>query len=290
MILAGTLLFLFLSFGLFAQRWPVEDKKVTTTFGTNMGDRFSTGIDITGMDGRVRAINDGEVVFYTDSSEYSGSVPSGLGNMVVVQHEDDLKSVYAHLKPGNSEMIKKENYKMAAGGEIGRIGDSGWTYGKTLRFLVIDSEFNQYVNPLLLLPAVDDSAAPVVRNVRLQYGDYKIPVKEGAVVAAGEYNVFVDIFDPCEHLIGRNPMAPFSIILYINGSQFRKITCEALKENEQGLVLHQGGKNFTDFYIDRETIDFGKHNFTSGQISLEIIVSDYAGNETAVTINFSVSG
>jgi lipoprotein NlpD len=75
----------------------------------------SLGLLIDGRSGDpVNAAADGKVIF-------SGPGPRGYGNLVIVKHDNDLVSVYAH----NRTLLVKEGQAVKRGQRIAEIGDSG---------------------------------------------------------------------------------------------------------------------------------------------------------------------
>jgi lipoprotein NlpD len=75
------------------------------------------GIALAGKPGDpVLAAADGRVIF-------SGNGPRGYGNLVIVKHQNDLLSVYAH----NRSLAVKEGQAVRRGQKIAELGDSGTT-------------------------------------------------------------------------------------------------------------------------------------------------------------------
>ncbi len=271
--------------------WPVSKKEVISTFGSYRGGQFSTGISISGKNRTARAVEKGEVIFSIDNGTVHGRLPSGPGNMVVVQHEDGLKSIYTQLQDRSVKTYESSDYQVRKGALLGKIGDTGWTYGRHLGFSILDSEFNQFVNPLLILPSVLDTVKPVIQNARLQYGDTTILLEEDIQVPAGRYNLIADIYDVSQYALGLTPMAPYSVTVYINGSEMNRYTFEALQEVDKRIVLQQSkNREFSEIYFGERTINAGKYDIIPGNVSIEIIVTDYAGNETSITLNFTCIG
>lgn len=92
--------------------WPAKGKviaKFSTKAPTNKG------IDIAGSLGEsVVAAGAGTVV-------YAGSGLLGYGNLVIIKHDDQFLSAYAH----NKKLLVKENQEVKAGQTIAEIGSSG---------------------------------------------------------------------------------------------------------------------------------------------------------------------
>ncbi|TXL61673.1 hypothetical protein FHP08_18245 [Zeimonas arvi] len=73
------------------------------------------GVSIGGKPGDpVVAAADGRVIF-------SGPGPRGYGNLLIVKHDNDTLSVYAH----NRALLVKEGANVKRGQRIAELGDSG---------------------------------------------------------------------------------------------------------------------------------------------------------------------
>ncbi|QNI03857.1 peptidoglycan DD-metalloendopeptidase family protein [Halomonas sp. SH5A2] len=92
-------------------QWP-SDGNVVGEFG--QGDSITAGIDIAGEKGQpVRAAGSGIVV-------YAGSGVRGYGNLILLKHNDEFLSAYAH----NDSLNVSENDVVEAGEVIATMGDS----------------------------------------------------------------------------------------------------------------------------------------------------------------------
>ncbi|MDN3557027.1 peptidoglycan DD-metalloendopeptidase family protein [Halomonas maura] len=92
-------------------QWPVEGE-VVGTFGE--GGSVTAGIDIDGQKGQpVKAAGPGIVV-------YAGNGVRGYGNLILLKHNDQFLSAYAH----NDSLRVKENDVVEAGEVIATMGDS----------------------------------------------------------------------------------------------------------------------------------------------------------------------
>ncbi|KFA58860.1 Lipoprotein NlpD [Gilliamella apicola] len=92
-------------------KWPTKGKII---------EKFSNaskGIDIAGSLGdKVVAAADGRVV-------YSGNALPGYGNLIIVKHNDDYLTAYAH----NQSILVKEQQVVRAGEQIATMGATGTT-------------------------------------------------------------------------------------------------------------------------------------------------------------------
>ncbi|OZB42937.1 MAG: metalloendopeptidase [Alishewanella sp. 34-51-39] len=92
-------------------QWPVRGP-ILARFST--AENGIKGLQIGGRDGnRVNAAADGQVV-------YAGSALRGYGNLVIIKHNDDYLSAYAH----NKRLLVKERQEVKAGQQIAEMGDT----------------------------------------------------------------------------------------------------------------------------------------------------------------------
>lgn len=90
--------------------WPTEGRILSSFSG-----KENRGLDIAGKRGQaVRATAPGKVV-------YRGSGLKGYGNLVIIKHNNDYLSAYAH----NEKVLVAENEFVKAGQRIADIGHSG---------------------------------------------------------------------------------------------------------------------------------------------------------------------
>ncbi|WP_286235075.1 peptidoglycan DD-metalloendopeptidase family protein [Thalassotalea sediminis] len=93
-------------------KWPAKGKLINKFSTRKQG---SKGIDIAGnRNDSVKAAADGKVV-------YAGDVLRGYGQLIIVKHNDDYLSAYAH----NNQILVKEQQTVKAGQTIAKMGDSG---------------------------------------------------------------------------------------------------------------------------------------------------------------------
>lgn len=120
-------------------RWPMDAGVVSSEFGPRWGKQHQ-GLDIAAdMGVPVRAIAPGEVI-------YAGSHLTGYGNVLIVRHDQETTTTYAH----NKELRAKQGDKVKAGQLIALLGSTGHSTGPHLHF-----EFrrgNVPVNPRTVLP------------------------------------------------------------------------------------------------------------------------------------------
>lgn len=111
-------------------RSPLEFSRVSSGFGMRMHPflqswRAHKGVDYAAPVGtRVRSVGDGVV-------ELAGN-SGGYGNMVVVRHQGQYSTIYAHLS-GFARGIRKGT-RVTQGETIGMVGQTGWATGPHLHY------------------------------------------------------------------------------------------------------------------------------------------------------------
>ena len=118
--------------------WPVKGQ-LTSRFGNRNG-RHHDGIDIGARRGTsIVAAAEGKVMF-------SGWGPTGYGLMVIIKHNNNLTTVYAHnahVHVHKNQMVKQEQ-------RIASVGSTGRSTGPHLHFEVRND--SHPINPLNYLP------------------------------------------------------------------------------------------------------------------------------------------
>jgi murein DD-endopeptidase MepM/ murein hydrolase activator NlpD len=109
-------------------RAPLEFSRVSSGFGMrkhpiHAGWRQHKGIDYAAPTGtRVRAVGDAVV-------EFAG-VKNGYGNVVILRHNGQYSTVYAHL----SRIAVRRGARVAQNDTIGLVGQTGWATGPHLHY------------------------------------------------------------------------------------------------------------------------------------------------------------
>ncbi|MFN9030057.1 MAG: peptidoglycan DD-metalloendopeptidase family protein [Betaproteobacteria bacterium] len=114
--------------------WPIEGKVIET-----FNETRNKGIDIAGKEGDpVMAAADGQVV-------YIGSGLRGYGNLVIVKHDDDYVTAYAH----NRQILVKQGQSVSRGQRIAELGKTDAELPK-LHFEI--RRQGKPIDPLTVLP------------------------------------------------------------------------------------------------------------------------------------------
>ncbi|MGK2889923.1 MAG: peptidoglycan DD-metalloendopeptidase family protein [Candidatus Malihini olakiniferum] len=116
--------------------WPTEGKVMDSFFAWEEGKK---GIDIAGSRRQpIMATASGRVV-------YAGNALRGYGNLIIIKHDNDYLSAYAH----NDAMLIREQQEVKAGQQIATMGSTG-TSSVRLHFEIRYK--GKSVNPLRYLP------------------------------------------------------------------------------------------------------------------------------------------
>jgi murein DD-endopeptidase MepM/ murein hydrolase activator NlpD len=128
--------------------WPVAGQ-VTASFCAKEtsvnrrwphGQRRHDGIDISALTGTVvRAAASGKVV-------YSDNKMKGYGNLIIIEHQDNFFTIYAH----NEENLVKEEVFVKQGDAIALVGKTGNATGPHLHFEI--RKGSEPLDPLRFLP------------------------------------------------------------------------------------------------------------------------------------------
>ena len=95
-----------------AWQWPTQGNVIQ---GFSNSDGGNKGVDISGSRGQaVKAAANGRVV-------YAGNALRGYGNLIIIKHNDDFLSAYAH----NDKILVSDQQEVKAGQEIAKMGSTG---------------------------------------------------------------------------------------------------------------------------------------------------------------------
>ena len=98
--------------------------------------KMHNGIDLPGANGSpMYAAMGGEVTF-------AGTKGDGYGNYITIKHDNGISTLYAHAH----SVGVKQGQKVEAGQQIGKIGNTGYSFGAHIHFEV--RENNKPVDPL----------------------------------------------------------------------------------------------------------------------------------------------
>lgn len=120
-------------------RWPLDAGIVSSEFGKRKG-KMHKGMDI--------AADVGEPVYASADADviYAGNGMSGYGNVVILRHDQQMTSLYAH----NNELKVKQGDHVKQGSLIALLGNTGHSTGPHVHFEI--REGDAPINPRVILP------------------------------------------------------------------------------------------------------------------------------------------
>ena len=144
------------------------------------------------------------------------------------------------------------------------------------------------VNPLALLPVLADTQPPMIRRVVLAVGDQRQVLVDGATLRPGRISVLADVVDLREDVRFSWPLAPYSIAVSLDGNEVARIVFDSLQVQEGRAVLGPRGPSRDAIYDPDGLIRCATLDIHPGSSHLRIVARDFAGNETAREIAFTV--
>ncbi len=106
---------------------------------------FHTGIDIANAE---RKIGDDITPFMDGTVTYAGQTATGYGKHIIIDHGDNITSLYGHL----DKVLVYKGQKVKIEDVIGKMGSTGWSTGPHLHFQI--NVFGIPVNPRTFLDKI----------------------------------------------------------------------------------------------------------------------------------------
>ncbi len=119
--------------------WPLDQAKLSRGFAIG-GRKSHWGLDLANKKGTDILAAERGIVIYT------GHAFHGYGNLIVIEHNEEWATLYAHL----SEIDVKEGDHVTRGQSIGKMGRTGHASGVHLHFELRHNR--QPINPMAYLP------------------------------------------------------------------------------------------------------------------------------------------
>ncbi|UTC57702.1 M23 family metallopeptidase [Treponema sp. OMZ 305] len=279
-ILAATMFFAELS----ALEWPADTQNFVRLFGQRIGENtFEQGLTFEDAT-TVRAADDGILLITLDKKYGVGAFPSTLGNALVFLHDDGLQTVYGNM---DDTTVFRNRITTESAAVIGKTGNSGWGNPNELIFQVSDNQKKVYINPLLLLPSVNDKIAPQIQDIILineQNTAFQVSGQKN--VRQGSYELYADISDTVTQ--GGHSFSPFRITIFVNGTNIRTIPFETITQKDGESYL--GNTAFTDTLLYRRNNELylGKIILSRGKSDILITARDITGNEKSEQFTIQV--
>ena len=258
-----------------ALEWPVDTQNFLRLFGQCIGENiFEQGLTFENA-ATVRAADDGILLIALDKKYGTGTFPSTLGNALVFLHDDGLQTVYGNL---DDTTVFRSRVTTESNAVIGRTGNSGWGKQNDLIFQVSDNQKKVFINPLLLLPSVNDKIAPQIQNIILINEQNTVFQMNGQKnIRQGSYELYAAISDTVTQ--GGRSFSSFRITIFVNGTSIRTLPFETITQKDGASYL--GNTAFTDALLYRRNNELylGKIILNRGKSDILITARDITGNE-----------
>lgn len=263
-----------------------ELKGITSTFGESRGDHFHSGLDIASFKQPVYAPAAGQVLYVHDRSRDPFGVQPGPGNFVLLDHGKGWWSGYFHL---NSVENFPSSLSLKEGDKIGESGNSGHSYGSHLHFFFAKDNGSTYVNPLQVLPAVEDKNAPAIGDIKIHTNPdsyTRIRSSETSTVRLTRpYPVTVSITDP--GLEKNTRRGVYKLRWSLNGGAKQELVFDTLKQTPSGWRL-SGSYGFERIFLNQDYL-LGEIEFVQGENRIWIEVEDHKGNRSSQEFEMNVN-
>jgi hypothetical protein len=209
-----------------------------------------------------------------------------LGNWIALDHGDGIISVYSRMdespEPGNLRLAEKS-------APLGTSGISGWTSRKGFYFFLFDRRERRWINPLMIVPAQEDTQAPSILSVRLTDSEGTvINPAQTRTLSQGRYTITVEASDT---MLKSNeyPLAPHRIVCSVNGTEISALTFETYSARNGELMVYRNGLiPVREVFAPYPAWQTGEIRLTRGQATLEIIAQDIAGNSRSAVFRLQI--
>lgn len=260
-------------------KWPLENARITSTFGESRGDHFHDGVDLISGNDRIYPVSAGQLIFFWDKSLFPTENYPGGGNIRILKH-DNYYAVYMHLEDNS---VYQKIYSDQD--SIGKIGNTGRSRGRHLHLSLLNDNKMKSINPLTLLPVITDSKAPEVKglSVRIENTYYYIN-KNDTIRLTRHYPLLVNIIDS---IAGNERLGIYKLKISINGIPALETDFSAITSSKNGLTA--GGRIFQDLYDENGYYKVKDIKYINGKNSALIEAADFSGNRSVTDFSFNIN-
>ena len=268
---------------IFAFDWPQKEilsDSFFTYFSQFRGGTISTSL-IFSESKEVKACDDGRILTLISEHDEDEIFESTLGNAVILEHKNDLITVYANLAP--ESMSPLYNLRdVPTGTSFGETGTSGWQEGEgCLEFQAIDTKNQTYINPRILMPRIGKEYPLTLKNV-VAINKKGVTYDLGTIktMPSGVYSLYRE----------RQEIAmPYKSIIYVNGVVSETLSYDTLSEKD-GRIAVSGKKNYDvdTMYPDSSKAFLGEITIPKGKTQIMVVLQDILGKERQITYTADV--
>lgn len=269
---------LILSFMHLSFRWPVESPIITSTFGESRWDHFHDGMDVISPDQTVYPVNSGDLVFYWNKARFPFDEYPGIGNYVILDHGNDLISMYGHLVDG---IAPKSTYH--DGDAIGGMGNTGHSMATHLHFTLYNRTGKKSINPFSVLPKIEDAKQPAHVATWFRIGDRYIQLRDkGNYRITAHHPLLLEITDTISK---RERLGVYKLAVQINDRTVLDVEFNEIDSSKN--ILTVGGFASQDLFDEKGYYRIAGAKYVEGENRVKVIATDFNGNrmESALTIS-----
>ncbi|MDR2731279.1 MAG: hypothetical protein LBB81_10345 [Treponema sp.] len=260
-----------------AINWPSENGILVRNFGWNDKGRPVLGMVFSG-DTEVMTAEKGEVIFSRKTNDTASRLPSPFGSWAAVDQGDGLISIYSRFDDEVNFINQNAGLKQIEKSEkIAVSGISGWTRQKGFYFIVYDRRERRWINPAMIITPQREIRPAQINSISLQ-NEQGLDMGQGRPFTQGRYMVSVAASIP---VTGQRDirLAPQRIVCSINGAEAGSLNFEAVSARDGILMVYRNGLvPVKQVYSPFPAYQAAEVFLNRGQVNLEVIVQDIAGN------------
>ena len=269
-----------LMLSLAAFRWPLNDGKITSTFGESRGDHLHDGTDMIGGDRKVFPPLDGKLLYTWNKALYPFDNYTGSGNYKILAHDNGLLSVFLHLE--NSENTAPSYTENDA---LAYFGDTGRSYGAHIHFNLIDLKTLSSINPLTILPAYKDTRMPIVGPFGLEIeGKAVLVTNKSRIRMTRDWPFLVKAYDEAT---GGERLGVYHLTVVFNDEPVADYQFDKIEYVKNDLTI--SGHKFENIYSSEGYYKVPSVRYRSGVNTCVVTASDFSGNKTVSTFTIDIT-
>lgn len=277
--------FLIILFSLTAFEWPQslsETGNFSQFFGQSRNEAFVNSLIFENPDTITAADNGTHLITLDAGLADFGWFQSTLGNAVILEHSNNMMTVYGNLE---EVYVNNDAVTVNKGSELGISGFSGWQKGKNcLEFQVIDCDRKTIINPFVLMSQLTQKQTMTILNpAAFNRQEQKTAIANGVRIQAGVYKLYID---------RQKSGMTYQTSVSINGALVETITYDVLIQDNNRLCFTGKRNNvnysYEDIYPDGNRQLVAEVIFSKGVNTVTIDVSDIFGNVKTSTYRVEV--
>jgi peptidase M23-like protein len=250
-------------------KWPLNNGRVTSTFGESRADHFHDGIDIVNFDNKIYSVESGELLFLWDKNIFPLEQYPGGGNYKVIEHENLIYSIYMHLADGLPQIKKYNKYSV-----LGNVGNTGHSFSSHLHFSLLNANDRSSLNPYIKLSDSADLEAPVIKGFYIKIKDKYILLRDGSDIRLTKH--YAPLIQIVDSISKRERLGVYKLKAFLNGREVLNITFDQIDFSESGLLVDK--YHFNKIFDKKGYYRIPDVKYADGENKFKFIASDYSGN------------